>query len=160
MPEARIVIPRLSETLSPIRRPFDCQRCGAIPPVGGEPLTAWQEHNDADRPETIFVLLCRKCADKVIEPHPRLYRRLSRNEPAPGVMQICSGCIYQIEGRCTSDLLRSRGGPGLKFPGPDTTVHICRAGPKGRGRVGEWLKMWSAEPTTCAGFRPDPMSSS
>jgi len=139
-----IKIPRLSETCSFQAWPQICWRCGAA-----APLSVWQEHDDCDRREMIFVVLCASCAERVIEPHPRLYRQLGRNEPAPGVMRICGGCRHQVAARCRSPKAAANGGSGLRFPGPDGNVHLNFGG--GRG---QWLKTWSAEPTECQGFEP------
>jgi len=157
MPADRIVIPRLSESLRPLTWPYRCQRCDVL---GGdsayERLTVWQEHDDDDRPECRYVLLCPACADRLIEPHPRLYRRLAFQEPAPGILRICAGCAHQMRvfGSCDSPYLFSRGGPGLPFRGPDSQVHVQRAGPGGRGRRGGWESIWNEEPSQCVGFEP------
>jgi hypothetical protein len=164
-----IEIPRLTETLAPLAWPRRCQACGAelsrpvprLGPAAGKaragsrsPATVWQEHDDADRPELRYIVLCGACADRLIEPHPRLYRRLGRNEPAPGVMQICEGCRHRQGGRCVSPRARAHGGPGLAWPAADVQVHIQRAGPGGRGRSGEWIREWHEEPETCEGREP------
>jgi len=144
-----ITMPRLSATLSPLRWPRACQRCAAT-----EGLTFWQEHDDQDRRELVFVILCQRCADRLIESHPRLYRELGRNEPAPGVMVICEACRHRV-GVCQSPRAAANGGPGLHFPAADSSVHLQMAGPGGRGRRGRWLEKWNAEPTTCEGFEAD-----
>jgi hypothetical protein len=103
--------PRLSETLSHPRTLVACQACGRgeLPSIN---LAVWQEHDEADRPEPIFLVLCDACA-RLIEPHPRLYRRVDRWAPAPGIMPTCSGCRHQDALRCRSPLLKANGGPGL-----------------------------------------------
>lgn len=139
-----IKVPRLSETLDPLAWPRACQRCGS-----GDALTFWREHDDRDRPEMIFVVLCAACADKIIVPHPRLYARLDKNEPAPGVMQICGGCSLRAGSRCTSPLAIANGGDGLRFPAADITFHVLVRGPGARSG---WHRKWSHEPATCHGF--------
>jgi hypothetical protein len=49
-------------------------------------IYAWVEHDGDDQPEPIVVMLCTDCSDRLIEPYPRLYRRLARNEPCAGIM--------------------------------------------------------------------------
>jgi len=149
--EATIKMPRLSESGFPPTWPRSCQRCGC---VHERPIALWQEHDDADQREPIFVALCTLCADRVIEPHPRLYRLLDRHEPAIGVMRICAGCRHQVGGRCRSPLAKANGGEGLPFPAPDGTVHIQYADKRGR-RCGKWLRTWLAEPTECKGYEPE-----
>jgi hypothetical protein len=141
-----IVIPRLSESLRTLSWPHRCQCCQC---VNGSPLSVWQEHDDADRPELIFVVVCATCADKIIEPHPRLYRQLGRNEPAPGVLGVCQHCRHQVAGRCRSPKARANGGEGLRFPAPDVNVHLCR---RGKGARSGWLREWSEEVSSCEGF--------
>ena len=124
----KVEMPRLSETLESLAWPRRCQACGAEltrpasrlrPSTGRAPATIWQEHDDADRPELRYIVLCGACADRLIEPHPRLYRRLDRNEPAPGVMRICEDCRHRQGGRCVSPRARAHGGPGLAWPAAD-----------------------------------------
>jgi hypothetical protein len=143
-----IKIPRLSETLNPLLWPHCCQRCGVVHANGN--LRVWQEHDDNDQRELTFVILCPKCSDKLIEPHPRLYRGLSRHEPAPGIMAICQGCRHAAGGSCLSPLSSARGGPGLRFPAADGTVHIDYTDSRGRRR-GRWERFWSKEPERCDG---------
>jgi hypothetical protein len=138
-----ITIPRLSETLNPLTWPHMCQRCG----LRRDGLEVWRECDDADRPEMIFVVLCRQCSLKVIEPHVRLYGELGRNEPAPGVMRICEACHHQVAGRCRSPRALANGGEGLPFPGPSANVHLLFGNP----RRGKCMKIWDAEPTECVG---------
>lgn len=148
MADAKIVIPRLSEQLEPLAWPHVCQRCGRDTPR--ERLLVWQEHDDADRPELVYVVLCNPCSARVIDPHPRLYRELAPNEPAPGVMRICGHCEHQQLGRCCSPLLRRNGGPGLKLPDPDSSMHVSYS--TGRGRKGGFIRTWNKETLECPGF--------
>lgn len=101
--------PRLSKTLSKARRYEFCQSCDK----GAE--QTWQECDEDDIPEIIYLRLCKTCADKIIEPHPRLYIRLDEWAPAPGAMRCCIDCgnLKQGELDCRSPLLKSLGGPGL-----------------------------------------------
>ena len=149
-----ITIPRLSDTLQRLTWPFRCQRCDTYGGHGVyERLTVWKEHDDADKPEMIFVVLCPKCAAKVIDPHPRLYARLGFNEPAPGVMRVCVGCRHRVAARCGSPMAMANGGPGLTFPAPDSTLHLSCQDKYGR-RYGRWEKWWDEEPSECKGFEP------
>lgn len=140
-----IVIPRLSETLKPLAWPHHvCQRCGFD---GPSKLVYWQEHDDLDRREMIFVVLCAACSAKVIEPHARLYRQLDRNEPAPGVMKVCEPCRHRDASRCRSPIARANGGDGLAFPAADVKVHFYG----GRNNSG-WHQEWNEEASECSGF--------
>ncbi len=137
--------PRLSETLQHRGRFDACQSCEAE-----GPLRVWQEADDGDRFEACFVIICRRCSDLLIESHPRLYRLLSANAPAPGVMAICSGCAHRQGSRCTSPMLRSLGGPGLAFRAPDVTMHICSQDESGR-RCCRRAQTWYEPVSTCPG---------
>jgi hypothetical protein len=137
--------PRLSESLTHERSPVVCQACGEVE----QPLAAWQEHDANDKPEPIAVVLCAACSGKLIEPHPRLYRRLERNEPFPGTMTICLDCPARDGVRCKSPLSLANGGPGLPFPMPDSTAFVD--GVRGGRRFGRVMRMWSKEVATCKG---------
>jgi len=147
--ETGIKIPRLSETSSWIAWPQVCRRCGAA-----VELSVWQEHDDQDRRELIFVVLCRRCAERVIEPHPRLYRELDQNEPAPGVMAICGQCRHQVAGRCRSPKAAANGGPGLRFPGPDSSGFLDGVNKATGRRWGRPFRSWNREPVQCEGYEP------
>lgn len=138
--------PKLSEDLKRDRSPIHCQACGV---VASHSLVRWQEHDGADEPSPVAVVLCESCSDRLIEAHPRLYRRLGRNEPFPGTMRICWECPHRDGVRCRSPLLRSNGGPGIRFPKADATIHVD--GIRNGRRFGEWYKRWSAEPVHCEG---------
>lgn len=137
-------MPRLSETL-PYREATRCNRCGRTLP-GAHDLQIWQEHDELDRPQAIFVVLCKPCADRVVEPHARLYRLVLGNEPCPGVMDQCSACTHRHELRCRCPDMLANGGPGVAFAAPDGWVHIQMAGPGGRGRRGRTERHWDAVP--------------
>jgi hypothetical protein len=109
-----------------------CQNCGR---------TAlefpWQEHDHNDNPEAKFIYLCKECGDMLIEPHPRLYRQITKNEPAPGVMPTCDGCAWRVRTRCTCPKFKFNGGaPGVKLQYEPPAVAFVD-GPKFHGRV--WL---------------------
>jgi hypothetical protein len=153
--------PRLSESLTGPKHPHVCQSCGREYPVrlqftdplqeldAGRPqdiwgeiaqvldppkgVYGWQEHGDTDSPEPIVVMLCTTCSDRLIVPHPRLYRQLAPNEPFPGVMELCLGCRFRTGVRCTHPALKANGGPGLKIeigPPDVAMVHGVRGGQK------------------------------
>jgi hypothetical protein len=135
--------PRLSQTLQPAVSPGVCQRCG-------DPAECcWQEHDEHDRPEPIAVPLCRRCADELIDPHPRLYRRIEQHEPFPGAMPTCMKCALRSGTRCTHPSTLANGGTGLemKFPEPSTAI-VCS-----RGHGCRNIRMYSA-PVQCTGRRP------
>jgi len=145
--------PRLSQELSDIPpSPAHCRACGVY--RDDEKIFGWQEHDDLDRPEQIVVFLCRDCSDRLIDKHPRLYRRLEQDEPFPGNMVLCTDCRHRKGTRCTHPLLKANGGVGLplRFSAP-TRMHIDRRDPKTGRRIGEWLTRWNG-PVTCGGKEP------
>lgn len=93
------------------------------------------------------VVLCGRCADKLIEKHPRLYTPLSPHEPFPGVMRICIDCPRRSGVSCTSPLAKHNGGSGMRIEGPRPSVAHFNFG----GGRGKWAKMYTSEPTGCAG---------
>lgn len=162
--------PRLSRSLPFPRRLDRCQACGLGPdpagrrgiggtetPPGGEPfatLPRWMEHDDQDRPEPIVVVLCDPCAERIIEPHPRLYDRVPLYKPFPGAMGICVGCTHNDRLACRSPEARFNGGPGLEIEHPPQGVmHICTRG-RGGGRGGGWIELYSGPATACSGREP------
>lgn len=159
----RVEWPRLSETL-PHREPGRCNACGVEGNdmlVGGNlsatpSLTTWQECDRDDRPEARYVLLCRPCGERLIDPHPRLYRALPRFTPAPGAMPICGDCAHRDGCRCASPSARYNGGEGILIHGPaPSTVHVLRADEKGR-RCGSWEQWYPGPSTRCTGKEPVP----
>jgi len=96
------------------RHPLHCQRCSGR--FERKQLAHWQEHDHNDQPEPKVLLLCTKCSDEVIEPHPRLYKRHDSNWPFPGLMEICVECKHRITGNC--ELAQINGGPGVNVTIP------------------------------------------
>lgn len=160
--------PRLSETL-PYREPGRCASCGLreIPPevdpgvdeyvrrrayaLHKWQLDIWRECDWQDKPENRFVVLCRSCADKLIEPHPRLYARLGYggHEPAPGAMPLCLDCCHRDGTRCTSPMLGSNGGLGIGIGGPSPTrAHFLR---RGKGARSGWETIYTLPRERCTG---------
>lgn len=135
--------PRLSQSLRGTRAPGSCQACSGTP----SDVDAWEEHDESDRREGIAVLLCLPCSKRLIDPHPRLYRRVQAREPFPGLMDLCTGCRYRSGVDCGHPDLKRNGGAGLviTFPQP-VNVHVNR----GRGRSG-WENLYMAPPRDCAG---------
>jgi len=113
--------PKLSETL-PHSTPGQCQRCES-----SSELTYWQECDENDRPEIVFVVLCKACADAIIEPHPRLYKEQLASSILPGAMPICIDCKARDGMACRSPIAKFNGGDGLKFEPEGQMVHLCRS---------------------------------
>lgn len=126
-----------------------CMQCGTAGELGEE-LAGWLEHDDADRPTAVAVVLCTPCADRIIEKHPRLYRRLDRHEPFPGVMPTCAGCVHQrhparATSNCAHPDLKANGGAGLRMECPRPfSGFAC-----GRGYGGPFVLFQG--PVTCSG---------
>lgn len=138
--------PRLSQTLPPPESREKCQRCG-----DRELVQIWQEHDEADRPEPVYVALCKQCSEKIIDPHPRLYARLDCYEPLPGTMHTCTDCTLRKGLTCTSPLLMANGGAGLPVRSPQPTVmFIDGRDPKTGRRFGR-REMRYDGPSTCDG---------
>lgn len=145
--------PRLSETLTGPHDLEHCWRCGSQ-----QALTAWVEHDEQDRPEPLTIVLCDKCGDLVIEPHPRLYRPLSRHEPFPGAMPVCVGCVHQTTAgvglfnqgglRCIHPAMTGNGGEGLGLVYPEPSVGFIDYAGKGGRRCGHRITIWNG-PVEC-----------
>lgn len=110
-------MPALSADLLGDARPDACQACGAT-----EDLSRWLEHDEADAPTDVVVVLCRRCSDESIESHVRLYRRMDAYEPLPGSMPVCVDCVFRRGTGCVNPLLRKYGGPGLPIRLPKPSV--------------------------------------
>lgn len=155
--------PRLSETLLH-REPGRCNACGlpeargAAAGVSGPPLlTTWQEHDRDDKPEPRYVVLCRPCGEKLIEPHPRLYAEMPSYAPAAGANLICLDCVHRDGCRCVCPDARANGGEGIVMSGPKPIdVHVQRAGSGGRGRRCSWEKWYPGPVTSCTGKEARP----
>lgn len=132
--------PKLSVFLEGPRHPERCQSCGAA----GD-LRRWREHDNEDRPTPVVVVLCRKCEDRLIETHPRLFSPLDRNEPHAGSMALCVDCIHRVGVRCP--LAKHNGGPGVLITTPrPSDVHVCR---RGKGARSGWIKWYPGPPKAC-----------
>lgn len=102
-------LPRLSHDLTGPRSYDACQHCGLV----SDALQTWQEHDQDDKPEVVYLRLCKPCSETLIEPHPRLYAKLDPGAPAPGAMPCCEGCKHCEHLRCHSPMLKDNGGSGL-----------------------------------------------
>lgn len=136
--------PKLSEILNPVVNLFTCQSCGKEDRVDLPPQR-WQECDDDDKPTLVVVLLCKACAESIIEPHPRLYTRLHYNQPFPGVMPVCDACIHRQGPLCTHHSLRANGGPGLEMKFPQPSIALVH----GKGFGGP-VYIWHG-PVSCEG---------
>lgn len=144
--------PKLSDTLTGPRDPRICQGCGAgadqLPGLESPPveLHAWVECDDQDRGTAVTIIVCPRC-EKLIKPHPRLYRPVEHNEPRPGIMELCVPCRYRSGTSCSHPSLKANGGSGLLLTiERPTPVHLCYGG--GRG---EFKKIWPKPVEACAG---------
>lgn len=137
--------PRLSEDLTGPKDPEHCQSCGST-----ANLSVWQEHSAADRPENVFVVLCELCSRTLVEPHPRLYRQLDRNEPRPGVMALCARCRHRDGTRCQHPDAMTNGGTGLAISHSKPMTAFVD-GTFGGRRGGRQVTMYANPPSACAG---------
>lgn len=104
---------RLSD-LPGIRHPECCQKCGGKASDVGE-LKFWIEHDHRDNPECCGIVLCEPCAKRIIDPHPRLYSRLTKWAPWPGFMALCVACIHRNGVACECPSAKANGGEGIKI---------------------------------------------
>ena len=139
--------PRLTETLPHAADPRYCGNCGCA-----ERVTIWIEHDANDKPEMKFVALCIPCADKIIEPHPRLYAGLGQHTPMPGVMEICLLCKHRAGLSCKSPLAKFNGGAGINIAASKPiTAFVDGIDPKTRRRKGWMKRFYPDAPTNCSG---------
>ena len=141
-------MPKLSEDL--LASTGDRGHCGNCGREGETVL--WREHDERDRPTETLVALCEACSDEIVEPHPRLYARVDRNQPIPGAMPICVACAHRAGLVCRSPLLKANGGPGLpvRFPQP-TVGFVDYRDPKTGRRRGERMVSYRAGGQECDG---------
>lgn len=143
--------PRLTETLRGPRNYHACSSCG-VRPTALVDLQLWQEHDDNDKPEMRFILLCKRC-EPMIKPHPRLYAQHHRWAPAPGASAICEGCRFRDGLSCTHPNLTATGGVGL-MAGKHTVALVD--GTRGGRRTGWREVFYSEPPKECRSFQPKP----
>lgn len=143
--------PQLSKTLRFERHPDGCQNCGNGPATHTE-LHRWQECDGQDRKTPIVVVLCKRCSDRLIEPHPRLYHRLEPNAPLPGTMALCVKCRHRDGLGCRHPKLKANGGPGLNIAiTPPSRGFWDGADPKTGRRTGGMFEHWPSPATACEG---------
>lgn len=140
--------PKLSETL-PDQDPGHCGNCTYMP-IAGERLTYWQECDDKDQTTLAYVVLCQACADRIIEPHPRLYRQLPANEIMPGAMAFCGDCVHRDGLACKCPAAKANGGEGIELKHSGQRAHICRS-PR---HISGWT-WYGGEVVSCSGREPD-----
>lgn len=150
--------PKLSETLSYARHPWICQCCGLN--LMGHPVEPHQIHrecDDEDAPTATVVVLCKTCADLIIESHPRLYAIEPKNKPVPGAIpHLCVGCTWRRDLNCTNELLKANGGPGLNIVVAQPTRGFWDGHGKDGRRTGGRLEMWPSPARSCEGATPGP----
>jgi hypothetical protein len=100
-----------------------------------------------DQPLRVFVVLCKRCADRIIEPHPRLYREQLPHTPMPGAMPICVDCPCRAALDCKSPVAKFNGGSGLEYEPKGQMVHLCRSP---RSKSG-WQYLSDGPVTKCSG---------
>lgn len=149
--------PRLSQTLPGPKDLSHCWACrasgviaaGQFPfPLDQLKLDVWQEHDNLDKPEPVYLLLCRPCSKQIIGPHPRLYASVAPHATVPGAMPACRACRFRQITKCLHPHLKANGGLGLmlNFPAP-AEVHVCRCG---SGARSGWEKVYMGA-VTCRG---------
>ena len=106
-----------------------CGLCGDSPIW----LLIYQEHDGDDQPlPGAYFVLCLKCAEARIDPHPRLYRCWGYHAPCPGAMPLCVDCVHRAGTVCLHPDSRYLGGKGLALEYPSPTTMFVRAA-KGHG---------------------------
>lgn len=141
--------PRLTSGLNPFISRIKCQRCGHT----GPEVRGWIEHDHHDQPEYLYVFLCKKCSNVLIDPHPRLYSQVMPNAPLPGIMDICADCRHRLRSQCISKLAKFNGGPGLKIDiVAPATAHITCSPRRNSG----WIKIYTHPATGCSGKETRP----
>lgn len=138
--------PRLSDELTHDRNPCTCQACGmAVAPTARE---VWIECDHDDQPTNIVVVLCPRCARRVIEPHPRLYRQMDTNAPHPGTMLLCYACVNRHGLECVHPDAKTNGGPGMAMViDPPFTGHVT-CSPRSKSYN---FTTWPKQATACEG---------
>jgi hypothetical protein len=140
--------PGLSETLTGPKHPEQCQSCG------GPATERWIECDPWDQPTHTLIVLCEDCEERLIEPHPRLYRELEHNAPWPGAMALCVNCRHREGITCRCPLARWNGGPGMAVTCAKPVVYHWCGRSKGGRRTGGVARSFAHPPTKCAGWAP------
>lgn len=137
--------PRLSQTLQ-FLHPRKCASCGKWDRE--EILGLWQEHDEQDQPEMRFVLLCRECSERIIQPHVRLYSAISRNSPAPGAMEICADCRFRDGTWCPR--AKGNGGPAVVISAAKPSTGFWDGVGKDGRRTGGVFRIYGHPPSACS----------
>lgn len=135
------------------RHPLICQQCGGSnvsdPDGSGNArimrtsLDRWQECDHEDKPEAKLIVLCSKCSERMIKPHPRLYHQLHDNHPWPGCMALCVNCRFRDGIKCTHPDAKINGGNGVMLTVPKPITGFVD-GAKYRGRFIQYSSPASA----------------
>ena len=145
--------PRLSEALqhSGSRAYLGlCGECGRVDSEADREFTIFQECDEKDQREYRYVVLCERCAERLIAPHVRLYHRVSENAPAPGAMEICVDCKARVGLYCPNT--KQAGGEGVKITVSKPFVAFMDGyDKKTRRRIGWREEIYSAPPSACTG---------
>jgi hypothetical protein len=137
--------PKLSVTLPHKAHPHLCQNCES-----SRDLMVAAECDGADQPTPTLIIVCRRCWETVVVPHPRLYHDLPVNAPIPGAMALCIDCVQRDGLRCRA--AKVNGGPGITVTAAKPmVVHIDGRDPKTGKRFGRWLQDYSSPPSACTG---------
>ena len=143
-------MPRLSKDLKGEKSRTRCQACGLqvlFDPLPKLPqLRRWQEHDDGDRPEPIVVVLCKPCSNRLIEPHPRLYREMQAFEPHPGSMPICDDCTRREGVSCRHPEAKANGGQGVELIAPKPSYVHLQMSPR---RHSGWRTLYTGPVISC-----------
>lgn len=139
--------PKLSETLTHPKAPNVCQSCGLQTFDLDSPLLhRWEECDERDRKTGVIVVLCKRCAERIVEPHPRLYSCLATTEPFPGSNGICVDCPHRSGTRCSHPLAKANGGPGVMLTvTKPIRAHVQRS-PR---RLSGFVTLWPKPPSDC-----------
>lgn len=139
--------PKLSETLTHPKSPNVCQSCGVQTfDLDSPTMQRWEECDERDKKTGVVVVLCKACAARIVEPHPRLYSLLQTNEPRPGSNGICVDCPHREGTRCAHPRAKANGGSGVMLTVTKPMhAHLLRA-PR---RLSGWETLWINPPSDC-----------
>ncbi len=142
--------PKLSEDLKQPRTLTNCLGC--TDECSPDRLHRWMEHDEADRPTGVVVVLCPICSGRIIGPHKRLYRLMAKHEPCAGAMLLCTDCKYQKDLGCLHPRSLKNGGVGIAliYPQPATGFWDGRD-PKTGKRTGGQFTRYLGPVTECDG---------
>jgi hypothetical protein len=147
----------LSATLPFPRRPDTCQACGLVANALAQgDLTVWVECDPWDRATTppVYVVLCRRCSTRLIDPHPRLYMGRDVRAPNLGAMALCTDCALRSGLDCGAALARQNGGAGMAITYATAPVfaHVSVSPRSASG----FRTLYREPPTACDGYEALP----